>query len=37
MSVPAHPYGGLVGGFKQVDGSTVDITPAPDDVSFAEN
>lgn len=34
MSVPAHPYGGLVGGFKQVDGSTVDITPAPDDMPY---
>lgn len=33
MSAPAHPYGGLVGGFKQVDGSTVEITAPPEDVS----
>lgn len=31
-SIPAHPYGGLKGGFKQIDGSTLEITPPPADM-----
>ena len=31
-SIPAHPYGGLEGGFKQIDGSTVEVTAPPADV-----
>jgi len=31
-SIPAHPYGGLEGGFKQIDGSTVEVTAPPADM-----
>jgi len=33
-SIPAHPYGGLEGGFKQIDANTVEVTPAPADMPY---